>query len=108
MSYRCLLRRNADGVERWTPWHGLETQYEDSIIFSWTENNYCCDCNRSDEFARAAGEPEEEEADCGSERFTLLRMELSDGRFVDMPKANATWTTPSPLPAKNSRPNHPD
>lgn len=96
MSYRCLLRRNADGVERWTPWHSLEAQYEDSIIFSWTENNYSCDCNRQSEFERAGGEydTETDDPDCGDERYTLLRMELGDGRYVDLPEAGSTWKAP--------------
>lgn len=95
MKYRVLLRRNADGLERWSNWYpeyGEDTQHPGRILFNWLENNYSCDCNRHLEFERAGGTPEDElwgdddDDDfppCGHTRYDVLRIETDDGRVAD-------------------------
>ena len=55
--------------------------------FSWTENNYSCDCNRHLFFLRADGiEPGEEdwERDCSDGKYSALYAELPDGTRIEL------------------------
>ncbi len=97
MRYRVLIKRNADGLERWTDWHdpyGDDADNPGSIIFSWRENNFSCDCNRQDAFDRAGGASEDElddDGQCGHDRYDVLRIETDDGRAAD--EENGRWVT---------------
>lgn len=97
MKYTVLLRRNSDGAERWTrPYEmGMDDLIHPGLIaFSWLENNYSCDCNRSWEFSRAASEPEDNDPPCGHSAFSLLAIKREDGRLMDLEKRD--WIN-SPL-----------
>ena len=78
LKYRALLKRNVDGVERWTDWS--DATHLDSLVFFWTEGNFGCDCNRQLEFERAGSEPEDDDPTCGDDRYELISLELNDGR----------------------------
>jgi hypothetical protein len=67
MSYRVLLRRTADGLERWTKPYDFEFS-----AYWWDEGNFGCDCNREWEFQRAADEEITPEPECGNSRYEFV------------------------------------
>lgn len=83
--YRVLLRRNADGIERWAqedlPWH--------EGFFWWTEGNFSCDCNRYLEFERAVGgDPDIDDAACGEGAYSAIKAQFPDGREIKLDDAD--------------------
>lgn len=54
----------------------------ESTIWFWTEGNYGCDCNRYLLFQRAAEESEDDEIECGWQKYHVLGFILTDGRCV--------------------------
>jgi hypothetical protein len=65
------IKRISDGMIRRDPksWD----YYND---FIWSEGNFACDCNRSDFFARAVGETEDDNSPCGDELFSVRLSDL--------------------------------
>lgn len=94
--YKALVRRNADGLERWLN-HECEAQYLDNQLFWWTDGNAACDCNRGLFFDGDEaedwdeGDSGDDPYPCGHERYTLLRLELPDGRWAS--DAEPFWHT---------------
>lgn len=102
MSYRVLIRRTRDGAEQWTEWYdwyGNDAANPGSILFSWHENNFSCDCNRHLEFERGRATSEDEdlwdEAECGDSAYDVVRIEDDAGRIADA--ATGSWL-PAPAP----------
>lgn len=85
MPYKVVIRNNATGETRV---HAEDSEWQEekgySTRFSWTEGNFCCDCNRELVFEWAAGNHDTDDMDgpCGHERFTIPYIELPDGRRV--------------------------
>lgn len=81
--YRVIIRNNETREIR-TREYGED--WDDSCEWLWTEGNFGCDCNRSLEFALAAGEhPKLEESDeCSENRYTVLCVELPSGQLVSI------------------------
>lgn len=52
--------------------------------FMWTEGSRSCDCNRALWFARANGEPDPEDRECGFEAFTAIRAICDGGEIVEL------------------------
>lgn len=82
MKLRALIRRNADGVERWSLWktvpdYGPGVDSLGVVMGDWRENNYSCDCNRHLQFEWAAdGSGREEDIDCGDDvLYSVLRFD---------------------------------
>jgi hypothetical protein len=57
-----------------------DDQFKDAIVFSWTENNFSCDCNRSLFWSDYSDEDENEDDEypCGDTKFTLLKLYLPE------------------------------
>jgi hypothetical protein len=49
------------------------------MLFSYQDGNDGCDCNRADWFARAAGEPDQQEAPCGDNRYVVEKIVNAEG-----------------------------
>ncbi len=79
-NYDVVLRRNADGIER--TYH-MDSEWDHSGDFWWSEGNGACDCNRAMIFDRLGGMDEDQIMDtdysCGSERYTVVRYIFPDG-----------------------------
>lgn len=88
MNYRVLIRRNSDGVERWT--EHAPADPADLVEYIWMGGNYACDCNRGDFFAETAGEPDEEHV-CGGNAFTVLRIERDGAVLAYSSDEEAIW-----------------
>ncbi len=73
------LRNNETGETR--VFHLYESsEYKDTIVFSWTENNFSCDCNRGllwDDYPDE-DDDEEDQYPCGDTKFTLLKLYLPE------------------------------
>lgn len=82
------LRRNSDGLVRVVRQEGhwervdADDESEAAYEFIWTDGNYACDCNRYLFFQRAAEEAEEDEIQCGDERYSIVKI-VQDGRELD-------------------------
>ncbi len=72
-SYRVLLRDNQTNEERW---YTVDSAWEDEV-YLWTEGNWSCDCNRHLFFYG-----DNENVDCGDERFSAPYAELPDGTRI--------------------------
>ena len=86
MSYDVLIRKNATGEVRTyrtdeCDWYEND---EGSTRWMWMEGNYQCDCNRSLFFARAAGEPDPADVECGDDAYTAIKAILPDGREIQI------------------------
>lgn len=70
------IRDNATGHVR-----EHRDDYEDSsaVEYLWTDGNFGCDCNRHLFFCRAGGEEASEDVECGTERYSLVKVETKDG-----------------------------
>lgn len=77
------LLRDSSGFERLYS-DEIEDQYADNVRFMWEDGNMACDCNRHDEFQRAAGITTPEDAPCGDERYTALRAIFPDGTVIEL------------------------
>ena len=80
--YKVLLRNNETGEERFVE---STEEWGESSKYLWTEGNFQCDCNRHLIFEMAAGVvPEDDECECGDERYTALYAELPDGTRYEL------------------------
>ena len=78
--YRVLLRRNADGTERW-----VDYEYEiEPHDYLWTEGNYGCDCNRHLFFELAGGSEADEDVPCGETLYTAVKAVAPDGAEIPL------------------------
>lgn len=57
-------------------------EWEDSLEYLWSEGNYGCDCNRALFFARAVGEEDPEDRECGETAFRIVSITDDDGKIV--------------------------
>lgn len=82
MKYTAHIRRNADGEVR--QYHADQPdEYLDSLEFSWSENNFACDCNRHLFFERAVTPDYDEQFPCGERAYRVLKIELADGTTIE-------------------------
>lgn len=83
--YHAHVRKNATGEVRAYRFD-MEWQEPDDhssgSIYGWKEGNFSCDCNRELFFLRADDEDEPDEPECGETRFSVLFIELPDGRRI--------------------------
>ena len=79
-SYKVAIRNNeTNEIRSYTD--PIEWDYD--YIWSWTEGNFGCDCNREIFFNRAAGkEIDMSETKCTEGRFTVLYVELPDNTRI--------------------------
>lgn len=103
MHARVLIRHNPTGEERWytDEWsfnHPKETREESLFLgeFVWTDGNFSCDCNRALLFARAEGQPDPDNRECGDSEYTAVKAVLDDGTEVELDAP--------PLSERGSRP----
>jgi len=76
MSYKVAIRKNSTGEVRI---YDMECEWDaDGSMFSWTEGNYGCDCNRELFFERANGIEIHTEW-CSVRRFSVLYAQLPNG-----------------------------
>lgn len=84
--YYVTMRENASG--KTVRFVMREIAWGDGSEFWWSEGNYSCDCNRELEWREANGLPrfrEEEdipEPHCTSDKYAVVKIELSDGTVV--------------------------
>jgi hypothetical protein len=71
-----IIRRNADGAVAVTEHDDIDPRY--GTVFWWTEGNFGCDCNRHLAFEYAFGNEieDDEEFQCGHEKYTLVELWL--------------------------------
>ena len=76
--YKVYIKRLSDGVIRE---HVVNQGWDEANdFFLWTDGNFGCDCNRSDFFAQANGEPDPEiDIDCGDGKRFLVKIVLENG-----------------------------
>jgi hypothetical protein len=83
MSYKVVIRRVTDGVERVcevpTDWE-FPSELGSGDIFDWEEGNRSCDCNRGQMFEGDRGV-----SACGESLYRVLRFELPDGTVIPGP-----------------------
>lgn len=86
--YHVAIRDNRTGEVRL---YREDMEWDEHDHFSWTENNYSCDCNRHLFFLRANGpgpadDPHWNNADreCGEELYTALYAELPTGERIEL------------------------
>jgi len=78
MRYRVAIRRNSDQrvhVSRWQEFNGDLRGLE----YWWNEGNGACDCNRHDEFERAADPDSNDRGydfDCGDTAYSIVRFDI--------------------------------
>lgn len=74
------IRRNRDGVVREFEETQIKHHDEDAPSgFIWEEGNYSCDCNRALFFARAGGESDDFDAECGEGAYSVNVRNPVDG-----------------------------
>lgn len=59
-----------------------DSTWNDTNEFIWSEGNFACDCNRHMMFQRANGEEPEWGTPCGKSRYSVLEIELPNGKVV--------------------------
>lgn len=74
---KITIRENATGREAI---HHTDYEWNE---WQWTDGNFGCDCNRHLFFARAVGEDENEDPDCGDGRYTIVKVTTDEG--VEIP-----------------------
>lgn len=85
-SYKIVIRRTSDGLERTVAEHG----WNSSSLFWWSrgEGNGGCDCNRHLAFEQAHDPNYDGDHDCGDNAYEIVRFEFPDGTMLDGAVAN--------------------
>lgn len=77
MNLKLEIRRNEDGLFATETWEDFEFH-----PFWWSEGNGSCDCNRELFFLRARGEDDEDDVECGDERYSIRCSDADTGEVL--------------------------
>ena len=83
-SYDVLIRKNATGEVRTSH---QDLPWKEHSLWSWTEGNFGCDCNRKLQFERAGKEEGAEDYECGHSAYTVIKAIFPDGKELAIDEA---------------------
>lgn len=64
--------------------YDFEAAHLEESDFMWSEGNYSCNCNRALFFARAAGEEDPNDRECGDGAYSIIILDgTGDVRYHD-------------------------
>lgn len=80
--YQVAIKNNETGEIRLC---NINLEWLEHSDFWWTEGNMACDCNRSQEFARAGNESDPN-VDCNVDenKYSVLYALLTDGKKINL------------------------
>lgn len=90
MPYTVEIKKQSTGEVRVA---SFRQNWSEGDVYSWTEGNSSCDCNRHDYFTnRGHGELADEAFPCGSQEYHVSKAVLDDGTEIVLDQGDGIRT----------------